>query len=226
MQKCQDCTNIKNNHQDFSLINIFKNNFYKDIPSIWTDWFNRIDSKIMIIGQDWGPYKEMQELRNTYIKDKTLKNWNKIIDSEKSLTKKMLYKFLIESSKNTNLTIDEEFINHIYITNAIMCARQGLNYRSNNIKLQKCTLNCQKFLKSQIDIIKPKIILTLGYYPLLALSNIYNFPIYKKISENINNYGLFKTNDLVIIPLYHPAAQINSNKQLEQYRKIWDYYEK
>lgn len=57
MSKCDKCTNFK--HKEKSLINIYNdNNFGSNIPSIWTDWFNRLDSKIMIIVQDWGPYND------------------------------------------------------------------------------------------------------------------------------------------------------------------------
>lgn len=62
MSKCDKCTNFK--HKEKSLINIYNdNNFGSNIPSIWTDWFNRLDSKIMIIGQDWGPYNDKVKKR-------------------------------------------------------------------------------------------------------------------------------------------------------------------
>lgn len=227
MSTCQKCVHLKkSNKQDCSLINIYQNNVYKEIPSIWTDWFNRTNSQLMIIGQDWGPFSDMQHFQDLYLKNPTLENRNRIMEEEKSLTKKMLTKYLTISAKEYNININENFINNIYITNAIACARQGTNYRSNNIKLKECTLNCQEYLKEQIDIIKPRIILTLGYYPLLSLSKIYNFQIYNQISKNINNNGIFKVKDKIIIPLYHPAAQISASLQLNQYRKIWRYYEK
>ena len=59
MALCNKCINMKNkNGIDCSLINIYKNKeFAKNIPSVWTDWYNKLNSKIMIIGQDWEPYK-------------------------------------------------------------------------------------------------------------------------------------------------------------------------
>ncbi len=225
MSNCNLCLNMKSkNGEDCSLINIYKDEFYREVPSIWTDWFNRFDSKIMVIGQDWGPYSEMKKFRDMYKNDETDNNWKRIIEEEKSLTKKMLTKYLVESGKDYKLDIDNNFISKIYITNAIMCARSGNNYRSDNIKLKECSLNCSKYLKSQIDIVKPKIILTLGYYPLLSLSKIYGFNILKNLTENINSYGSFKVQDMIIIPLYHPAAQISKEKQRKQYDKIWQYY--
>lgn len=225
MSKCNLCLDMKTrNGRNCSLINIYKDDFFRDIPSIWTDWYNRLDSKIMIIGQDWGPFNEMNKFREMYKQDETTVNWRRIIEEEKSLTKKMLTKYLVESGQNYGLNIDESFINNIYVTNAIMCARNGDNYRSDNIKLKECSLNCSKYLKKQIEIVKPKIILTLGYYPLLSLSKIYDFNIDKTLKDNISNYGSFIIQDMIIIPLYHPAAQISSLMQRSQYDKIWEYY--
>ena len=212
--KCDKCTNLK--CKEKSLINIYQEyDFSTNIPSIWTDWFNRLDSKIMIVGQDWGPYDDMKKFNNLLKKDKS--NWKEIIELEKSNTKKLLENYIKESS-NRKYSLDD-----IFITNAIMCARQGNSYRGNNIELKKSTINCSKHLISQIEIIKPKVILTLGYYPLMSLSKTLNFEINKTLKETIKNYSEIKIDKFVIIPLYHPVAQIKKQEQLERYKKIWKY---
>lgn len=212
--KCDKCTNLK--CKEKSLINIYQDyDFTTNIPSIWTDWFNRLDSKIMIVGQDWGPYDDMKKFNNLLKKDKS--NWKEIIELEKSNTKKLLENYIKESS-NRKYSLDD-----IFITNAIMCARQGNSYRGNNIELKKSTINCSKYLISQIEIIKPKVILTLGYYPLMSLSKTLNFEINKTLKETIKNYSEIKIDKFVIIPLYHPVAQIKKQEQLERYKKIWKY---
>lgn len=214
MSKCDKCTNFK--CKEKSLINIYNDyNLCSNIPSIWTDWFNRLDSKIMIIGQDWGPYNDMKKLNSLLKDDKS--NWNELIELEKSNTKKLLENYIKESSDN------KHSLNEIFITNAIMCARQGDNYRGNNIDLKKSTLNCSQYILKQIEIVKPKVILTLGYYPLLSLSYLMNFNIEKTLKETIKKYPEIKVDNYIIIPLYHPVAQIKKNEQLEQYNKIWKY---
>lgn len=220
MSKCKKCKSIySKNNIDCSLINIYKNlELAKNIPSIWTDWYNRIDSKIMIIGQDWGPFEDMKKLNEKYLEQPTKENWKKLIEEEKSLTKKQLTKYLVESSKGKINSIDD-----IYITNAIMCGRKGNNYRGNNINLKCSTLNCKEFLHRQIEIVKPKVILTLGYYPLYSVANIYKFKIEKNLSKTIEKYPIIEINDFIIIPLYHPVAQIKKEKQLEQYNRIWQF---
>lgn len=214
MSKCDKCTNFKCKGK--SSINIYKDySFGSNIPSIWTDWFNRLDSKIMIIGQDWGPYNDMEKLNSLLNDDKS--NWKELIESEKSNTKKLLENYIKDSSNN------KYSLNDIFVTNAIMCARQGNNYRGINIDLKKSTLNCSNFLLQQIEILKPRVILTLGYYPLISLSNLMDFKIEKTLKETIKKYPEICKEDYIIIPLYHPVAQIKKSEQLEQYKRIWKY---
>ena len=215
--KCSKCTNFACSKK--SLINIYKEyNFCTNVPSIWTDWFHRLESRIMIIGQDWGPYSDMKKLHEALFVDKS--NWKDLIESEKSNTKKLLGEYIDISSKG-KYTLDD-----IFITNAIMCARSGDNYRGDNIDLKKSTLNCSEYLHRQIDIVKPKVILTLGYYPLLSLSNIFDFKIEKTLSATIKNTPEIICDDFVIIPLYHPVAQIKKSDQLSQYNRVWKHINK
>lgn len=211
---CNQCLSFPNLNK--SLINIYQNlDFSVNIPSIWTDWFHRMDSSIMIIGQDWGPYQEMKALHDKLNYDKS--NWKDLIESEKSNTKKLLAYYIEQSSQGT-YTLDD-----LFVTNAILCARKGNSYRGDNIDLKKSTLNCSKYLLRQIEIVKPKVIVTLGYYPLLSLASIFGFPISKTLKETIQCYPEIKVCDFVIIPVYHPVAQIKKEEQLKQYQKIWKY---
>lgn len=211
---CNQCLSFPNLNK--SLINIYQNlDFSVNIPSIWTDWFHRVDSSIMIIGQDWGPYQEMKTLHDKLNYDKS--NWKDLIESEKSNTKKLLA-YYIEQSSQGMYTLDD-----LFVTNAILCARKGNSYRGDNIDLKKSTLNCSKYLLRQIEIVKPKVIVTLGYYPLLSLASIFGFPISKTLKETIQCYPEIKVYDFVIIPVYHPVAQIKKEEQLKQYQKIWKY---
>lgn len=218
--KCDKCLYNHNcPKSDHSLINFYKDIlFAKNIPSIWTDWYNHLDAKIMIIGQDWGPFIDMQKLNREYIKRKTMDNWQRLIEAENSETKKRLTNFITISSNGKIDNLDEFFI-----TNAIMCARKGANYRGNNINLKASTLACSKYLAMQIDIVNPEIILTLGYYPLLSLSKIFGFEIPSSLTSCIDKMPVIKVTNRTIIPLYHPVAQIKKERQLEQYTRIWEH---
>lgn len=206
--KCDKCLHL----YDKSLINFYSSDMALSIPSIWTDWLNHLDADVMIIGQDWGPYKDMELLYKRYVNGE---KWVDLINEEKSLTKKNLFKFL----KMTNKEMDES---KIFITNAIMCARSGTNYRGDNINLKYSTCACSNYLKRQIEIVKPKVIVTLGYYPLLALSNIFEFTVESNLTKTIEKNPVIKVDNYIIVPAFHPAAQISLESQIKQYKRIWD----
>ena len=65
--------------------------------------------------------------------------------------------------------------------------------------------------------------MTLGYYSLLSLSKIFNFEIKNTLKETIALLLEIKIKNYVIIPLYHPVAQIKKDVQLKQYDRIWKY---
>lgn len=208
MSKCQSCLNLGNK----SLKNIFsESDLFFAIPSIWTDWFNRLDSALFIVGQDWGPYEDMRKLNKRFQSGET---WENLIRSENSLTKKNLEKFLNSISIN---------LDDVFITNAIMCARSGSSYRGNDISLKYSSKCCSKYLKRQIEIVKPKVIITLGYYPLYSLSREFNFSIEDNLSDTILKHNIFKIDDYVIIPMFHPVAQVSHDEQLKRYQIIKDY---
>lgn len=65
--------------------------------------------------------------------------------------------------------------------------------------LNTCSLNCKKYMLKQIDIIKPKIIITLGEFPTRSLLDFK----FKKFSDVVGKIYDFK--EYKILPIYHPS---------------------
>ena len=87
-----------------------------------------------------------------------------------------------------NLNIEDTFF-----LEAIKCYPVDRKY------LNKCGINCKKFLFMQLDEIKPKIILSLGDS---ATKTILDFK-YKKFSDVVGK--AFDINEYKVIPIYHPS---------------------
>mgnify|MGYP005776902899 CR=1 FL=1 len=47
--------------------------------------------------------------------------------------------------------------------------------------------------------------------------------IEKQLTDTIKKQSYFKVDNIVIIPLYHPTAQVKREIQLQQYEKIWNF---
>lgn len=65
--------------------------------------------------------------------------------------------------------------------------------------LKVCSNNCRDIMLEQIDIIKPKLIITLGEFPTRSLLN-FKFNKFKDIVGNI-----YEINGYKILPIYHPS---------------------
>ncbi len=80
-----------------------------------------------------------------------------------------------------------------YFLEAIKCFPLNRKY------LKTCSNNCKKHLIKQLEIIKPKIILSLGDAATKSILDIK----YKNFKEVAGNY--YKVNNIIIIPIYHPS---------------------
>ncbi len=248
--KCTLCEKFgrkksKEGHFD-GLINFFiDKNMYLNIPSIWTDWVNRSESKIMIVGQDWGPYIDMQKINNRYRRLVDLGEneecaWKTVVNEKESMTKSLMTEFIIRSAAQYDINIDEKIMESFYITNAVLCARKGDNYRgTNNFSPRFCTDNCTKMLNKQINAIKPMIVITLGYWPFYSVCMYHKIPVFKTLKENISYYSLNEgnrinlsqeNNPIYVLPVYHPVAQVKKEEQISIYKIMWEillqYYPK
>lgn len=80
-----------------------------------------------------------------------------------------------------------------YFLEAIKCYPKDRKY------LNKCSINCRKFLLKQLEVINPKIILSLGDSATKTILDIK----YKKYSDVVGKE--YKLNNMTIIPIYHPS---------------------
>lgn len=100
--------------------------------------------------------------------------------------------------------------NDVYITNILKCRTQN-NRNPLKTEIEACT----EYLTDQINIIKPKIIVTLGNFATTFIFNKFGLEnekiskIHGKVYDVNVSYGFVK-----IIPLFHPAvATYNPNKK-------------
>jgi len=127
--------------KDLSLINQFKLNTL--IPNKWFDWERRTDAKVMIIGQDWGPYSALKK----YITDYELEKDNKEFDYDKFLFKTFssrTEKFIIKSIENSfkekySQAMSIRDWDNFFFTMSVLFTRQGNLFRGNVKVSNYCT---------------------------------------------------------------------------------------
>ena len=65
--------------------------------------------------------------------------------------------------------------------------------------LKHCSINCKQYMMKQIEIINPKLIITLGEFPTRSLLN-FDFKKFKDVVGNIYEIDGYK-----VLPIYHPS---------------------
>ena len=102
--------------------------------------------------------------------------------------------FLEELLASINMTLE-----HVYIGNVVKCRPPG-NRDPSTTELSAC----EPYLERQIQLIKPKVIVTLGrfsmyrYFPGASISKIHGQP------KRVGN--------LLVVPMFHPAAALHQPK--------------
>jgi uracil-DNA glycosylase family 4 len=105
----------------------------------------------------------------------------------------------------------------IFFTNAALCnprTPRGANRTPTRTEVA----NCSDFLRRQIEIIDPRVIVTLGAVSLAALKSIeYHELILKEAAGKI-----FKWRERLLVPLYHPSPQVLASHRREA-AQLMDY---
>ena len=211
---------------------------YGGVPNPWTDWSSRVNSKIMLIGQDWGA--ESGEIGTTSLRHKFLNAvkdegsaesvWNRM-NIHLGLDATRTVQFFKESARLEQIgNLPDDFMKHLYLTNSVLCVRRGEHFSGyENLDVRRSIQKCREFLLRQIEIVKPIVIVTLGSWPLWALDQIGSESLGKRIAKvQSSGHGYIeqeiKGNLVAIVPTYHHAARpLNRtlDEQIADYRYVW-----
>jgi uracil-DNA glycosylase len=95
----------------------------------------------------------------------------------------------------------------IFITNAVLCnpLANGNNRRPTTKEID----NCSSYLKSTLELVNPKVVVTLGGVGLDAINRLLGTRY--KLSEVIGKPQ--KTKNFTLLPLYHPSPRVTNWKR-------------
>ncbi|HEU4595025.1 MAG TPA: uracil-DNA glycosylase [Pyrinomonadaceae bacterium] len=108
----------------------------------------------------------------------------------------------------------------IFITNAALCnprTETGANRRPSSREVA----NCADFLRRQIEVVNPPVVVTLGAVSLAALRAVE----YHQLSLKGNVGEIHHWRGRLLVPLYHPSPQVLASHrreaaQLEDYKSV------
>lgn len=173
----------------------------------WSSWQGNLDADILVIGQDWGDI-------NHYLKN----GENEGREEEENSTNKNLIELFKMINIDIGTPINPNKKAAVFFTNAILGIKD--NGMSSKVKEQwekECTEN---FLYPLIEIIKPKIILTLGTVPFKAIKRVYKLKQKPVLRELINQNPII-LDSTKIFAFYHCGGLGLANRKLDIQKEDW-----
>jgi DNA polymerase len=108
----------------------------------------------------------------------------------------------------------------VFITNSALCNPRG-ETGANRRPTRGEVANCSDFLRRQVEVIDPRVVVTLGAVALEALRAVEYHPF--TLKENVGQVQNWRGR--LLVPLYHPSPQVLAShrrepQQLEDYKSV------
>ena len=174
----------------------------------WSLWQGNLDAELMVVGQDWA--------------DVTYFLAHPGRESANNPTNETLRKLLASIGIEIEPpSTDRGSSAKLFFTNAILCLKEGGLQAS--VKPEWFS-NCgQRFLKPTVDLVQPRVVVTLGEMAYHAVAAAYEIPAlpFKAAVEKEDGFPL--TNRTTLYPVYHCGARIlNTHRHFDQQVADWN----
>ncbi|MCA9972143.1 MAG: uracil-DNA glycosylase family protein [Anaerolineales bacterium] len=175
----------------------------------WTRLHGDLNAEIMVVGQDWGDTR--------YFKT------NQGLDDLRNPTTRMLEQLLQVAGFDVSLQSYEQGNRGLFLTNAILCLKEGgLQAKVESSWFKNCG---QRFLRPQIELVAPKIVVALGQRAYEAILVEFGFKRGKFRSAVESPQGLALPCGSQLFAVYHCGRRIlNTHRppdaQIQDWRRI------
>ncbi|MBT4863499.1 MAG: hypothetical protein HON53_00060 [Planctomycetaceae bacterium] len=180
----------------------------------WTRWQGNLTAEVMVVGQDWGDIAYLRRHEG--------------FDDESNRTNVTLME-LLKSIKISVGTPNSDKHNEVFFTNAVLCLKKGgLQAKVN----PEWFTNCSSFLRRQIEIVAPLVVVTLGNHALQAVRNAFNLPKKLRLAEAVTDKdGELLFGNTRLLATYHCGARVLNtwrpiDKQLKDWKRIGNVLKK
>lgn len=165
-----------------------------------------LDAELMVVGQDWGTVEYYRE--------------NEGLDDLRNPTMQTLELLFNSIGVNAKLSAYDANCNGVFLTNAILCLKEGgLQSPVEFDWFAKCGTH---FLKQQIEIVSPFVVVALGQRAYEAITSVYDLDAGKFRDAVENPTGVVLPNGSHLIAVYHCGKRmLNSHRPLMEQLIDW-----
>jgi uracil-DNA glycosylase family 4 len=170
----------------------------------WTQWQGNLDADLMVIAQDWGGTK--------YYLD------NDGLERDSNPTNKRICELLACVGVRIELPRQPQLKPLLFFTNSILCLRPGR--LTGPIKSRWFTNCSSSFLRPQVELVNPRVVVTLGYMAYRSLLKAYEMCPKPRMREAVQEI-VHLPRGSVLVPVHHPGVNGTRSRSLENQKVDW-----
>lgn len=171
----------------------------------WSRLYGDLDADLMIVGQDWGDVRYFLA--------------NQGLDNLANPTMRTLEKLLRSVGMDVSLSKYSPEAKGLFLTNAILCLKGG----GLQAKVQQSWVtNCATlFLKAQIEIVRPRVVVSLGQQAYRAICLAFRLRR-QTLRTAVEAPSTPLQTGSVLVPVYHCGTRVlNTHRPLETQFTDW-----
>lgn len=182
----------------------------------WTRWANDLDADLMVVGQDWGDERYFLA--------------NKGMDKAKNPTNRSLRGLLEFVGRPvppppSNSENSGERAKGVWLTNALLWLKKG--GMSAAVKLELFKEPAKHFLREQINIVQPRVVVALGAKAFAAVAFAFGIPAprtpFRQVVDDTRGIRLPTPFECTLFGVYHCGSRITGTlRSSAQQRKDWE----
>lgn len=186
----------------------------------YSRWQGNIDSNVMVVGQDWGTVKWFVDYRG---RESRRKSGDVVLNK----TNENLIKLLGSIGINIERQPAVDTRGEVFFTNAILCLKKDTGKGIQSKVKKKWYDDCgEEFLRSLIENLNPKVVITLGTYARDCVldafkvgNNNYRVTMKQSIDESPNGIPIGNS---LLYPVFHCGARgTNQNRSFDEQVRDW-----
>lgn len=178
-----------------------------DHVELWAHWQGNLDAKILLVGKDFGGLRFFREFKGR-------------CDPNSITNKNLMILF-----KQLNINIGKPFSPNknapVFFTNSIFGIIDTKDKGGNRISSAMRQESTTEFLLPLIEIIQPKVIITLGLDAYKSFSDEFIIPKALTLKKLVNLSPLVLPSSKLLFPVFHCGGLGLANRSLKQQTDDW-----
>jgi uracil-DNA glycosylase family 4 len=173
----------------------------------WTSWNGDLNARLVVVGQEWGDVESFERQRG--------------VEMPGSATNRMLRELLAFVGIDVEPAPERRQDSGVYLTNAALCLKTmgGVQGPVQAVWFSNCG---KRFLRSQVELVGPKVVVTLGMRAYDAMRHAFSLPRVAFRTAVNQRQPISLANGSLLVPAYHCGQRIlNTHRPRDAQFEDW-----